>query len=189
MPDRPLSRLPPTETERLRLRPLDRSDAEAFRAMTDEPAIIDAIHFLARPFTLTDAERLILGEGDGRDCFWGVWRREIAVLVGTVGTHLRGDWEIEIGYWFGTASHGLGFGTEAVARVLSTLADAYPGRRIVAECRVQNTASWRLLDRAGFAADGPEGKRSGRRRLVLMRPASDQHQPDHSTNRLPSDIR
>jgi hypothetical protein len=50
--DRPLPNLPYTETKRLHLRPLRLPDAEAFRAMTDEPAIIDAIYFLERPFGL-----------------------------------------------------------------------------------------------------------------------------------------
>jgi hypothetical protein len=40
---------------------------------------------------------------DGRDCFWGVWLRENALLIGTVGTHLHHDDELEIGYWFASS--------------------------------------------------------------------------------------
>ena len=87
----------PIKTERLHLRALGIDDAEAFRIMTDEPAITDNIHFLTTPFTLADAQRLIEGDGNGRDCFWGVWRRDSDGLIGTVGTHLRGLDEIEIG--------------------------------------------------------------------------------------------
>ncbi len=41
--------------------------------MTDEPAITVAEDFLPTPYTFSDAQRLINGDGDGRDCFWGVW--------------------------------------------------------------------------------------------------------------------
>ena len=165
----PLQTLPQLKTERLRLRPLAPDDAEAFRAMTDEPVITDVIHFLPTPFQLPDARRLIAGEGDGRDCFWGVWLGQGASLIGTVGTHLHGADEIEIGYWFASSAWGRGFGVEAVSALIQALSAAYPARRIIAECRPQNAASWRLLEKIGFQADGHDGFRPGRRRLVLER--------------------
>jgi RimJ/RimL family protein N-acetyltransferase len=93
-----LPTLAPIETARLHLRPLGGDDANAFREMTHDPAIIDAVHFLRSPFTLGDARALIFGDEDGRDCFWGIWLREDPGLIGTVGTHLRSTDEIEIGY-------------------------------------------------------------------------------------------
>ena len=167
MMDHPLSGIPDIETDRLFLRPLGLSDADAFRTMTDEPSIIDAIHFLARPFTLVDAEKLLVGDGDGRDCFWGAWRRDVSTLTGTVGTHLKGSGDIEIGYWFALAARGSGLASEAVTGITSALTAAYPDRRIVAECRPQNEGSWRMLEKIGFRADGTEGARQGRRRLIL----------------------
>lgn len=157
-------------TARLDVRPLTLADAEAFRAMTDEPAITDVVHLLPTPFTLAQAARLIAGQGDGRDCFWGVWPRRETTLIGTVGTHLVGADEIEIGYWFSTAHQGRGFATEAVAGLLAALVEAYRHRRIFAECRPENLASWRLLERLGFEPDGTDGKRDGRKRLSLAGP-------------------
>ncbi len=89
--------------------------------------------------------------------------------VGTVGTHLSGTEEIEVGYWFATVVHGQGLASEAVAGITSVLLVAYPDRRIVAECRPQNEASWRLLERVGFRVDGEDGARSGRKRLIFRR--------------------
>ena len=149
------------------MRRLELQDAEAFRAMTDEPEIVEAVHFLPNPFTLADVSGLILGKDDGRDCFWGIWQREKTDLIGTVGTHLRGLYEIEIGYWLGSAVHGRGFGAEAICAAVRMLGIAYPERRIFAECRPQNVASWRLLTKLGFRADGLDGARSGRKRLML----------------------
>jgi RimJ/RimL family protein N-acetyltransferase len=161
--------LPSITTERLSLRALRLSDAPVFRQMTDEPAITGAIDFLPTPFTLSDAQKLIKGNGDGRDCFWGVWLRESAALIGTVGTHLRSVDELEIGYWFASAVHGCGIGAEAAGAVVQAVNAAFPDRLIVAECRPQNEASWRLLERIGFQADGTVGSRSGRKRLIFVR--------------------
>ena len=163
-----LDRLPGLVTSRLALRPLVMADADAFRMMTDHPAITAAVHFLASPVTLATAEGLIAGDGDGRDCFWGVWRQGGADLLGTIGTHLRGTAEIEIGYWFALASQGQGIATEAAGAILAALRDACPDRMIYAECRPENEASWRLLQRLGFHHDGPAGARPGRARLVLL---------------------
>ncbi|MGO9005739.1 MAG: GNAT family N-acetyltransferase [Beijerinckiaceae bacterium] len=159
--------LPAIETARLRLRPLGWDDADAFRAMSDEPAITDVIDFLHTPFTLFDARKLIIGENDRSGCFWGIWLREDVALIGTVGAHLQDADEIEIGYWLASSMHGQGFGSEAVSAVVRGLARAYPERCIFAECRPQNKASWHLLEKIGFRADGRNGLRSGRKRLVL----------------------
>jgi len=161
--------LPPITTERLHLRALRPFDAGAFRQMTDEPAITNAIDFLPAPFTLLDAQKLINGDGEGRDCFWGVWLRENALLVGTVGTHLRSSHELEIGYWFSSFVRGQGIGTEAAEAVVRSISVAFPSRYIVAECRPENQASWRLLEKVGFRADGTDGARSGRKRLVFIK--------------------
>lgn len=163
-----LDHLPALTTGRLLLRPLLLAEAEPFRSMTDQPSITGAVHFLDSPFTLDAAERLIVGDGDGRDCFWGVWRRESDNLLGTVGTHLRGESEIEIGYWFAPAAQGQGIASEAAAAILSALRDVYPTRRVYAECRPENERSWRLLERLGFRHDGGKGERPGRAKLTLQ---------------------
>jgi RimJ/RimL family protein N-acetyltransferase len=163
--------LPSITTERLHLRALGPSDASAFRQMTDEPAITNAADFIPAPFTILDAQKLINGHGDGSDCFWGVWLRQNALLIGTIGTHLRPVDELEVGYWFASSVHGRGIGTEAADAVVRSVGAAFPDRRIVAECRPENKASWRLLEKIGFRADGTDGARSGRKRLVLVRKA------------------
>lgn len=164
--DRSLLTLVALTTERLDLRPLQPIDAEAFRVMTDEASITGVVADLPSPFTAADANRLIVGQGDGRDGFWGLWPRDEPALAGTIGTHLVGDGEIEIGYWLASAWRGRGLASEALAAVLAALANAYPHRRIFAECRPQNVASWQLLERQGFAPDGTDGKRDGRKRLT-----------------------
>src|SRR5882724_876952 len=133
--DNPVPSLPPIETPRLHLRPCQIADAEALRAMTNDPAITSAVDFLSFPFGLADAEGLIVGNGDGRDCFWGVWLKDGAGMIGAVGTHLCGSDSIEIGYWLAAGMRGRGLAGEAVTAVVTALASAYPRRLIFAECR------------------------------------------------------
>lgn len=163
-----LDLLPPISTAKLRLRILTLADAQAFRDMTEEVAKSGLIHFLQAPFGLLDAKALISSNGDGRDCFWGVWQQDGAELIGAVGTHFRGDRKIEIGYWFGSSSRGTGIGTEAVSAVVRAVKQACPDRMIFAECRPENIASWHLLERLGFRADGTDGVALGRRALFLI---------------------
>jgi RimJ/RimL family protein N-acetyltransferase len=160
-----LADLPEIATARLRLAPLRHADAALLSAITDDPAIIASIHFLARPFTRGDAEALIRGGGAGRDCFIGVWCGH--GLVGVVGAHLGGDDRIEIGYWIARPRQGQGYATEAAASVLELLRSRFPARRIFAECHPDNRVSWRVLEKLGFRATGKSGARPGRQEFAL----------------------
>jgi RimJ/RimL family protein N-acetyltransferase len=157
------------ETARLRLAPLAPPDAEPLRQLTDDPDVIEAISFLRAPFTLADAAALIAQNGNGRDLFRGVWRRADNLLIGVVGSHLRGTGAIEIGYWIGTAFQRQGYASEAARAVVERLGAATPPLRIVAECRPENRASWRVLERLGFRPTGAAGERPGRLELELPR--------------------
>ena len=158
------------ETRRLRLAALSADDAPALQRVTDDPAITAMIHFLASPFTLADAEALIAANSSGRDRFMGIFGRAPDVadgLVGIVGVHLREATDIEIGYWIARTRHGRGIAAEAVCAVLDWLTAHWPERRIVAECRRENIASWRLLEKLGFRPSGAAGSRPGRQLLTL----------------------
>jgi RimJ/RimL family protein N-acetyltransferase len=154
--------------DRLRLAPLQLGDAEALQAITDDPVVIDNIIFLSAPFTLDDARSLI--QGGETHLFYGAWHRETDDLVGVIGTHPIGNDEIEIGYWMATRFAGQGYASEAAAGVIAILRAQDPNRGIFAECRPENRASWRVLEKLGFRPTGEDGHRSGRKRLVLRRP-------------------
>ncbi len=157
-----MTNFPRYETRRLRIEPLKAEHAEALQALTDDPAITGPIHFLSSPFTLSDAEALI-GTNDDHNC--GVWQD--GKLIGVVGAHAHRDDGTEIGYWIGTRFQGQGYATEAVSSVIDHLRRTHPERRITAECRPGNLASWRLLHKLGFLPTGGQGKRPGRALLVL----------------------
>lgn len=156
------------ETKRLRLAALEPDDAEELRALTDDAAITEAISFLSTPFTLADAEALIRSQNH-RDRFLGARLTKGDALIGVIGTHLHGDDSVEIGYWIGTLHQGMGYATEAAQGVAARLGDLFPGRKIIAECRPENVASWAVLTKVGFVPTGEDGKRSGRKLLILNR--------------------
>jgi RimJ/RimL family protein N-acetyltransferase len=162
-----IAELPAIATHRLRVAPLAPADAALLQALTDDPAVTGAIHFLKSPFTRADAERLVQGDCHGVDRFFGV--RLGTELIGVIGGGLRGEGEgeVEIGYWFGPRHWGRGYAGEAVGDFVALLRREFPARKVIAECRRDNTASWRLLARLGFLPTGQAGERPQREKLVL----------------------
>jgi RimJ/RimL family protein N-acetyltransferase len=158
--------LPEIETVRLRLACLKRADAAQLRDLTDDPAIIAAIHFLKAPVTLADAGALIRGDQAGINRLFGIRRREDGALIGVVGAGLIGADRLEIGYWIGSAWQGRGYATEAAGALLERFPRLFPGRRIFAECRRDNGASWRILEKLGFQPAGRGGERPARELLL-----------------------
>jgi RimJ/RimL family protein N-acetyltransferase len=154
------------------LRPLVPEDAEALQALSDDPAVAAAIPFIAQPFTLAAAHALIGKNGGGQDCFLGLWQRSGEALVGVVGLHLRGVADLEIGYRIGSSFRGQGYASEAGVAALELVGAALPRRRVIAECRPENLASWRVLEKLGFRPTGEAGTRPGRRLLVRAAPLS-----------------
>lgn len=165
-----LAALAPIATGRLRLSPLSGADAPAVREVTDHPEITRRIDFLASPFTLRDAEALVGRNRGTGERMLGIRRREDDRLIGVIGAHLRGEHELEVGYWLGPGCHGRGYATEALRGLIGALRHCLPERRIVAECDPQNPASWRVLAKAGFQPTGQAGERPSRRLLALAGP-------------------
>ncbi|MCO6186888.1 GNAT family N-acetyltransferase [Rhizobium sp. L1K21] len=157
----------PLSTERMSIRLLSSQDSEALAQMTNDPRITGVVHFLPDNFTADDAQTLIVGDGTGRDNFLGGWLSETGELAALIGVHLHESGETEIGYWVKGDLHGRGIATEAVSAVMAALKTAFPERRLIAECRTANVASWKLLEKLGFKGTGEDGARPGRMRLVL----------------------
>lgn len=164
-----LEGFPAVETARLRIASLVMKDAPEIQVLTDDPAVTGAVDFLPERFGLEDAKGLVGVSRHGKDIFLGARERGTASLVGIVGTHLRGERAVEIGYWVGGAARGRGYGAEAVGGVVSALARRFPRRLIVAECRPSNAASVGLLQKIGFRNTEEEGHRPGRTVFVWER--------------------
>lgn len=115
------------------------------------------------PDDLSDALRMYAGRlsRDPSLLGWGVWlavERAETILVGSVGFKGKPDRHgcVEIGYGIEPGVRRRGYATEAVP----ALVDWAWGRgvaRIVAECRPDNVASIRVLERIGMRRIGDRG--------------------------------
>jgi RimJ/RimL family protein N-acetyltransferase len=148
----------------LALRPLADEDEAAMVAATNHRSVTSAISFLPDPFTADAARILLARHASGRDVWFGAFRG--AALAGVVGCHEAGG-EVEIGYWFSPESRGMGLARASASLVRDWARKVRPELPLIAECRPDNAASWRLLTAIGFVPTGETGRRDGRIRFVL----------------------
>lgn len=147
----------PIETERLRLRPFTRGDADAVFAyrrredvaqylfdgpMTHETAT-EVVGLRAGQFTLAQ-------EGD--KIFLAVELVDPHAMIGEVSLIWRDapNRQGEIGYIFNPVHHGNGYATEAARALLALGFDGVGLHRIYARCAAANTASWGVMERLGM---------------------------------------
>jgi ribosomal-protein-alanine N-acetyltransferase len=164
-----VSRLPPTEpiapaaktdhampileSARLLLRPLDLDDAHHFTALFDGDW--DAIRQTGRmPYPPTEAaiRGWIAGHLGAHNHVFLLVRKEDRAVIGGAG--FGGSAQVaELGYSLGRAYWGRGYATEAV-RVMLGHARPQGFRRLEAYSFLDNPASARVLEKAGFTGLG-----------------------------------
>jgi ribosomal-protein-alanine N-acetyltransferase len=148
------------ETPRLRLRELAADDADFVMALLNDADFLrhigdkgvrtreDALDYLRiGPWASYAAH----GHG-----LWRVGLRDAAdTPIGMCGL-LRRDWldAPDIGYAFLPAARGQGLAQEAADAVMRLARERYGLARVLAIVNPENGASIRLLERAGFVADG-----------------------------------
>lgn len=147
----------PVRTAHLQLRPATPADADAVFAYRRLPEVSEWM--TSRP-----TEREAWGEVFARD------ERLAKTLVAELDSRVVGDlmvavedaWsqtevreqaagvQAEVGWCLDPAYQGRGLGIEAAAAVLGICFGGLGLRRVVANCFVANTASWRLMERLGM---------------------------------------
>lgn len=115
------------------------------------PELADALSIYARELS---ADATHLG--------WGVWLvlpRAQPTLAGSVGFKGKPDADacVEIGYGIEPGFRGRGYATEATAALVGW-GWRQGVRRIVAECRDDNPASIRVLEKVGMRKIGERGR-------------------------------
>src|SRR5438132_909875 len=108
---------PALETERLRLRPLQRADARAVARLANDRRIVENTASMPHPYTLADAEDFLRRvETSPGEVAFAITLAD-GTLIGVCGLKRdRGD-ATEIGYWLAVPYWGQGYATEA-ARAL-----------------------------------------------------------------------
>ena len=147
-------------TQRLVLRPSRESDVpDVFAGYARDPEVTR--YLLWRPhLTMVETEAFIVSQiarrGRSEEQTWVITRAEEDRALGMIGLGARNSYEL--GYVLARPEWGKGYMTEAV-KALADLALAQDGiYRVFALCDVENLASARVLDKAGFELEGRLGR-------------------------------
>jgi len=143
----------------IKLRKWETEDAEALAKNLNNKKIQDNLRDgLAYPFTVSDAEAFIAATKAADESKEYVW----AIIVddkvaGSIGVYRRDSQYFrtaEIGYYVAEEYWGKGIMTEAVKQACTYIFENTDIVRISADPFIYNTASHRVLEKAGFSYEG-----------------------------------
>ncbi len=152
---------PVLKTDRLTLRPLAMTDAGRIARFTADPDVAAMISDAPLPALEIGAEGRILihqgRQGLGLEHLFAIDLPSEG-LIGEAAATRDGKNGIEIGYWVAKPYWGQGYGEEA-AKAVTGFAQSLQAQKVRAVCAVDNTASRRVLEKAGFTATGESVRR------------------------------
>ncbi|HEX5617783.1 MAG TPA: GNAT family protein [Solirubrobacteraceae bacterium] len=148
------------DTERLRLRPFEARDLEAFVAYRSAPEVA-RYQSWDTTFSLADAERFLAEQQEvelGRPGGWvqlAATDRDTGALCGDCAVHVLADQPAtaEVGVTFAPEHQGSGLATEALSAVVGHLFAEHGLHRVYAQADDRNVAVQRLLERLGFRCE------------------------------------
>ncbi|MFD1371730.1 GNAT family N-acetyltransferase [Actinoplanes sichuanensis] len=141
-------------TVRLRLRPFTSGDVQAVHAYASDPEVTRYMDW--GPNTPAESEAFVAEAAAPADGVQPFAIEHEGHLIGAVElrvtgrTHARG----EFGYTLARSAWGRGFATEAATAVLAYAFDRVGLHRVAATCDPANTASRRVLEKAGLTYEG-----------------------------------
>ncbi len=147
------------ETPRLFLRWPKAADIPALVVHAGDARVSRDLAELPHPYKREDGERFVAFarsvNAEGGDLRLAITKRGAPEkLIGCVGLRSRPNGDLSIGYWLGVRHWGQGFATEAAQAILDAVF-LYTGLdSVIAEVRVTNAASRRVLARCGFQYEG-----------------------------------
>jgi RimJ/RimL family protein N-acetyltransferase len=147
------------ETPRLFLRWPKASDAANLVMLANDRRIAEAHAVIPHPYTQAHAvsfittARTMNTEGNGIYLAIAA-RREPRQPLGVVSLRIRPEGDISLGYWLGVAHWGKGHATEAAQAILDAAFLYTQIKDVIAEVRVTNDRSRRVLKHCGFQYEG-----------------------------------
>ncbi len=151
-----IERSPRIETRRLALRAPAFSDAGRIAGLANDIDIARMTTRLPHPYLRGDAETFLARMAAldyAREAVF-VIEREDEGPIGVIGLHRTAAFAPEIGYWLGRPYWGRGFATEAAGALLAWAKAAWRQRAVISGHFVDNPASGRVLEKAGFLYTG-----------------------------------
>lgn len=148
----------PMETQRLKLRPLIMSDADAMFAYTSVPA---SFQYLRRNHhTSVEEDRAFIrdvleGYQQQREFVWGICLRDKDGIIGTC--RLFDLWpaegRCEVSYLIHPAHQRRGIASEAVGRLVRYAFEELDFQKVLARCAAANTGSERVMLKCGMTLE------------------------------------
>jgi len=145
------------ETPRLNLRPFQESDLEAFLAYRNDPDVAryqswDIPYLPEKGSQFIDLMKMSDPTSQGEWYQVAVELKPTGELIGDVAfcTMLHDEKQALMGYSLARPYWHHGYAFEAVGCLLQYLFDERGLHRVVAECDMENVASWKLLEKLGF---------------------------------------
>lgn len=150
---------PSLETQRLRLRRFENTDAPIVQELLSDPDVIGNLIDITLPYSLDDAHRMIT---DSHRAFaeesayvFAVVRQSNDTLVGYCDLELQPQHQRgEIAYWIGRPYWWQGYATEATKSVVRFGFEQLGLNRIFAHVLKTNSASVKVLQKAGLRLEG-----------------------------------
>jgi ribosomal-protein-alanine N-acetyltransferase len=150
--------LPELETESLLLRKMRLDDAQAMFAYASDPEVTRYVLFETHR-SVEDSEEFLrfAVEGYERGDFggWGIVLKKSGAFIGTCGVDVNYEHaRAELGYVLSREHWGKGLMPEAVRAVIRFGFRRMELNRIQARCIAENTASERVMEKAGMTYEG-----------------------------------
>jgi len=142
------------ETKRLWLRWPRAMDAAAIKNFAGLAEVAQMTAEIPHPYPAGEAERFVLqaraDNSNGRGLVLAIAHKNNGTAIGIVAAHCDQRSEVEIGYALAPSHWGKGIATEAVKALIDTVFRVTAAEKIVANSRVINPASRRVLEKSGL---------------------------------------
>ena len=145
-------------TDRLLLRPFAAGDEAGMSAIFSDWEVTRWLSTnVPFPFSEQDGRDMITARAAdwqaGIGASYGAFDRESGDQLG--GARVFSSAPVtEVGYWFGRAAWGKGYGTELLRALVRACFEHSPIRELVAQTAADNKGSQRILEKAGFVHEG-----------------------------------
>jgi RimJ/RimL family protein N-acetyltransferase len=144
------------------LRPWRDDDAEALVRRINDADVAAFLDLVPQPYTLADAREWFVisrdGWRSGTSATFGIHLNGVEGAVGGVGIRFLADLDegsAEVGYWVGADARGRGVATAATRLAGNWAFEAVPElARLQLRAAVENVASNRVAEKAGFTREG-----------------------------------
>lgn len=149
-------------TRRLILRPLHESDAATIFTLYNDWNVVRWLSSPPWPYTRADAENFVRAvldpANDAAETAFAITLQDR--LIGSIGlrrrpaSNLQSEAGLNIGYWLGTPYWRHGYMTEALRALVNHVFALSPAEALFCGAFVENRASLRVQEKAGFMRAG-----------------------------------